>query len=120
MSTEKIINYDIILVEILFFEIHGIGWNLSMTRTSYKLTKKTTKTGKIEKYSKMYNIKCFKTVRYKLTASGNILHLMGNYNFLRPFCILRLPKEFKKQKQQIEKKLSERTGKAFRERIFQY
>ena len=48
----------------------------------------------------MFIIK-FKTIRYKLTASGNIIHSILNYKPVRPVSNLRLPKE---QKQQIQEK----------------
>ena len=48
----------------------------------------------------------FKTIRYKLTASGNIIHSILNYKPMRPVSYLRLPSE---QKQQIQKKLSEKS-----------
>ena len=32
-----------------FFELQGVGWDLSMMRISYKLTKRTTKTEKLKK-----------------------------------------------------------------------
>ena len=51
----------------------------------------------------MFNIKNFKTIRYKLTASGNIIHLMVNYKFTRPVSNLRLPKEKKANKNKIKK-----------------
>ena len=35
----------------------------------------------------------FKTIRYKLTASGNIIHSILIYKLMRPSTILRLPKE---------------------------
>ena len=74
-------------------EIQGIGWDLSITRISKKLTKATTKNEKVEKSLKMYNIIKFKTIQYKLKTSGNIIHIIVNYKFLRPVSILRLPKE---------------------------
>ena len=40
-------------------------------KLSYILTKRKTKTENLEKYLKMCIIN-FKTIRYKLTASGNI------------------------------------------------
>ena len=50
----------------------------------------------------MYIIK-FKTIRYKLTASGNINHSVLNYKLMRPVSNLLLPKEHKQEKQQIQK-----------------
>ena len=70
-------------------------------KISYNLTKRTTKTEKLEKYSKMFII-YFKTIRYKLTASGNINHSMLNYKPMGPLINLRLPKE---QKQQYHEKI---------------
>ena len=80
----------------LIFEIQGNGRDLSITRISYKMTKRTTKTAKFEKSLKMYNIINFKTIRYKLTASGKINHLIGIYKFMRTVSTLRLLKELKK------------------------
>ena len=40
-------------VDILIFGIQGIGWDLSMMRISFKLTKRTTKTERFEKSLKM-------------------------------------------------------------------
>ena len=57
----------------LIFEIQGIGWDLSMTINSYKLTKRTTKTEKFEKSLKMYNI-----INFKTPCSSKIVHLIGN------------------------------------------
>ena len=48
----------------------------------------------------MFNIN-FKTIRYKLTALGTIVHSFLNYKPMRPFSNLRLPIE---QKQQIQEK----------------
>ena len=77
----------------LIFKIKGIGWDLSMMRVKYKLTKRTTNTKKIEKSSKIYSITTFKTIRYKLTASGKFLFiqfsitsfwdLSTNYGYLK-------------------------------------
>ena len=44
----------------------------------------------------------YKSIRYKLTASGNIIHSILNYKPIRPVSNLRLPKE---QKQQIQEKI---------------
>ena len=63
-------------------------------KISYNLTKRTTETEKFEKYFKRYIIN-FKTIRYKLTASGNIIHSILNYKIMRPVGNLRLPKEQK-------------------------
>ena len=46
----------------------------------------------------------FKTIRCKLRASGNIIHSVFNYQFLRPVSNSRLPKEQKNRKQQIQEK----------------
>ena len=102
----------------LIFEIQGIGWDLSMTRISYKLMKRTTKSEKFEKSLKMYDIINFQTIRYRLTALCKIFHLIVNYKFTRPVSILRLPKE-KKALTENSKKLSEKSVKAIREWTFQ-
>ena len=44
-------------------EIQKNGWNFSMMKISYKLTKRTTKTEKFGNSLKMYNIVNFKTIR---------------------------------------------------------
>ena len=54
---------------------------------------KNNKIRKIIKTLTMYNIINFNTIRYKLTAPGNIIHLIPNYKLIRPARILRLPKE---------------------------
>ena len=70
-------------------------------KISDNLTKRTTKTENSEKYFKMFSIH-FKTIRYKLTASGNINHSILNYKPMRPVINLRLPKE---QKQEVHEKI---------------
>ena len=85
----------------LFLEIQEIGWDLSLKKISYNLTKRTTKTEKLENYFKMFIIN-FKTIRYKLTASGNINHSILNYKPMRPVINLRLPKD---QDQQIQENI---------------
>ena len=63
----------------MLYQIQEIGWDLSFMKVSYNLTKRTNKkTEKFEKYFKMFLMK-FTTVRYKLTASGNIIHSLLNY-----------------------------------------
>ena len=54
-----------------------MGWDLSLMKISYNFTKRTTKTEKFEKNFNMI-IKNFKTICYKLTASGNIIQSMLN------------------------------------------
>ena len=56
-------------------ELQWIGWNPSMMRIHYKLTEKT-KTEKYRKSLTTNNIMNFNTIRYKLTALGNIIHLI--------------------------------------------
>ena len=85
----------------LFLEIQEIGWALLLMRISYNLTKRITKTEKLEKYFKMFIIN-FKTIRYNLTASGNLNHSILNYKPMRPVINLRL---HKKQKQEIQEKI---------------
>ena len=80
----------------VFFEIQEIGRDPSMLKISYNLTKRKTKTEKLEKKMKMYIN--FKTIRYKLSASGNIVHSIFNYKLMRSVSNLRLPKEQKKGK----------------------
>ena len=105
------ISYDIKPVGMLILIIQRIEWDLSMMKISYKLTKTTTKTEKFEKALKMYNIINSQTIRYKLSASVNIIHSIFNYKLMRPVSTLRLPKE-NRQKQQIRKKESEKSVKA--------
>ena len=45
----------------------------------------------------MHNIINFKTIRYKLTASGNIIQPILNYKLMRLVSILPLHKEQKEQ-----------------------
>ena len=70
----KMVSMDII-------ELQRTGWNLSMNRIYYKLTKRT----KTEKYKKSLKTNTFKnsyitqklnTICYKLTALSNIYHLI--------------------------------------------
>ena len=64
----------------------GTVWDLSMMRKSHKLTKRTTKTERNDKSIKIlsiYNIINFKTIRYKLTASGYINYLIFNCKLMR-------------------------------------
>ena len=84
--------------DILFFEIEEGGWDLSMMKMSYNLTKRTTKIEKFEKTLKVYNIKIFRTVCYKLTATSNIILSIFIYKPMRPVSNLRLPKEQKTSK----------------------
>ena len=65
------------IIGVLSLEIQEIGWDLSLMKISYNLTKRTTKNEKFEKNFNMFIIN-FKTIRYKLTASGNIIHSMLN------------------------------------------
>ena len=78
----------------LNFKLQGSALDLSMMRQIYKLTIKTTKTEKTEtqKILKRYNIINFKTIRQKLTASGNIIQ-QSLIKSLKSISILRLPKE---------------------------
>ena len=64
-----------------------------MMRISYKLTKRTTKTKKSEKplkILKMYMVIIFKTIRYRLTASDEIVHSNLSNKLMRPLSILQL------------------------------
>ena len=64
---------------------------------------KVNKTEKFEKYLKMYIIN-LKTIRYKRTASGNIIYSNLNFKLKRPVSSLRLPKEQKEAKTSKSKK----------------
>ena len=70
-------------------------------KISYNLTKRISKTEKLEKCFKMFIINSM-TIRYKLAASVKINHSILNYKLMRPVISLRLPK---KQKQQIQEKI---------------
>ena len=89
-----------------------------MTRTSYKLTKSTTKTEKFEKSLKIYIIINSKTICSKLTGSGNIIHLFGNYIFMSTVSILRLPRERKKAIKQTEKKYARKLSRLLENALF--
>ena len=53
----------------------------------------------------MYNITNFKTIRSKMSVSGNIIHSILAYKLMGPVSYFLLPKEWKKRaKQQIRKK----------------
>ena len=106
-------------MDLLIVEIQGNGWDLSMTRISYKLSIRTTKTKKFEKSLKMYNIINFKTPCYILTSWANIVHLIGNYKFMRPVSIWRLPKEWKKkQKQKTQRNYARKVSQPFENDLF--
>ena len=64
LSNKQSISSDIISVSMLDFEKQGIGWNLSMMRISYKLTKRTTKSEKLKNFRKLCNIMNLMTIRY--------------------------------------------------------
>ena len=78
------------------------------------MKKRTTKTEKFEKYFKMFIIN-FKTIRYKLTALGKIIHSILNDKPMRPLSNLRLPKE---QKQQIQEKIEQEKSQALKNEHF--
>ena len=59
---------------------------------SYKLSKKTTKTEKFEKFLKTNIIKNFWTNHYKLIALRNFFHSILISMLTRPLSILRLQK----------------------------
>ena len=105
----------------LYFKLQGIVWDLSIMRINYKLTIKATKSEKIEKSLKVfkrYNIINFISIRNKLTALGDPFHSILNYNLMGPVSFLRLPKELKKQKQQIQKKNERKVSKPLKNEIF--
>ena len=87
----------------LFLEIQEIGWELSLKKIIYNLTKRTTKTEEFEKYFEMF-IKNFKTICYKLTASGNIIHSILKYKLMRLISKLRLPNKQKQAKTATSRK----------------
>ena len=64
----------------LYFKIHGVVWDISLIKISYKLTKRQQKLKKqIEnslKILKMNNIINFKTIRNIFTASVSFLRLL--------------------------------------------
>ena len=57
----------------------------------------------------------FKTIRYKMTASGNINHSILKYKPMRPVINLWLPEE---QKQQIQEKIEREVSKALKKWTF--
>ena len=66
-----------------------------------------------------YNIIKFKTIRYKLTASGKIIHLIPNYKLMRAVSNLRLLKEQKQAKTaQIQEKNEREVSKALKSKLF--
>ena len=95
----------------LVFEINlitamqKIAWDLSMMKISCKLTKRITKTEKIEKCLKIFKMYIInvKNIRHKLTGWVDINQSIVKYKLIRPVSILRLPKEKNKQRQQIKK-----------------
>ena len=92
-----------ISVDIITFEIQTFGWDLSLTRIGYKLTKRTTKIENFEKkYLKMYSNINLKTIRNRVIASSNNLHLIVTYKFMTRVSILRAPK--KRQISKFKKK----------------
>ena len=87
----------------LFFEIQEISTGPLNDENKLQVDEKTKQ--KLKKLKK--NEMCIiKTIRYKLSALGNIIHSIFNYKLMRPVSNLRLPKEQKKQeKQQIQMKI---------------
>ena len=84
----------------------------------YNLTEKTTKTVKFEKYLKMYIVN-FKTIPYKLTALGNIIHSIINHKLMRPVSSLRLPKNKNRQKTaNSRKKFTEKSVEGIKTEFF--
>ena len=63
---------------------------------------------------KVYIIINLKTISNTLTASGNIIHSNLNYKFMGLVSISRTPKGKIKRKQQIQKKISEKSVKAIK------
>ena len=70
------ISYEIISIEKLIFEFQGVGWDLSMIRISYKLTKRRTKTIRKAIYKKNEKLKNWKQlISYTLRLFAiNCLH----------------------------------------------
>ena len=59
LSNKQNFNYDMISVDMLRSEIQWFGWDLSMMRISYKLTKRSTKAEKVQislKILELFNI----------------------------------------------------------------
>ena len=59
--------------EKILFELQEIGWNLSMMRLNYELTKRT-KSEKYKKRLRTNNIVTFNTIRQKLSTLRNSIH----------------------------------------------
>ena len=86
------------------FELQEIGWNLSMMRLNYKLTKRT----KTEKYKKCFrtnNTIKFNTTRKKLSELSNIIHSILIWKPERPVSILRLHEELNDKNSKFKKKI---------------
>ena len=68
----------------------------------------------------MYNITNVLTIRYKWTASGDIINSALDYKFMGPVNILRLQRRKTGKKRQIQKTLSEKSveRKAIKYEIF--
>ena len=85
-SNKQYISDDITSEDTLLSEIQEIGWDLSMMKMCYDWTKRKTKTEKIGKFLKMFNIN-FTTIRYKLTATGKFIQSIFNYKLIGPFLL---------------------------------
>ena len=82
-------------------------------KISYSLTKRTTKTEKIEKYLKMY------IISFEPTASVIIIHSILNYKLMRPISNLLVPNEQKQAKTaSSRKKMSEKTVDGIEKQTF--
>ena len=89
-----------------------------MMKISYRLTKENNKTEKIDKKLKKYII-YFKTIRYKPSALGNIIHSIFKYKLMRPVSNLRLPKEQKTKTSKFKKKnRARKVSKAYKSELF--
>ena len=71
MSDKQNMSYDMTSIEKVF-ELPEIGWNLSMMRMNYKLTKRA-KTEKIKNLRENNTVK-FNTIHYELRALSNIIN----------------------------------------------
>ena len=106
------------LADKLIFQRHGTGYDLSMMRISYKLTKRPTKTEKFEKSLKKYNI--IKTICYKLTASGTSIIQSSITSWVDRSAFYGYIKKKNRQKQQNQKIFIEKSVEVNKKWTVQY
>ena len=72
MSNKQNINYDVISIDSLMFELQESEWDFPEIKMKYKLTR-TKKDEKFQKLRKTNNIIIFKTIRYKLSVLNKLI-----------------------------------------------